>query len=414
LHVKTFRAPAQNGNTLALALPLIPVCLWRKIGPVKPVLCACLLLSVCLPLTPAAQAAAGVASRISSAEFGVTRAGEPVELWTLRNRNGLTAQVLTYGAIIYSLEVPDRNGRFTNIVLNCGTLADYELRSPCFGAVVGRYANRIGGASFTLDGHKFQLPANAGPNNLHGGPRGFDKQVWHAAPSQGKDFVALTLSYTSVDGESGYPGTLRCTVRYELSDRNEWRMEYSATTDKPTPVNLSNHAYWNLAGAQSGDVLKQLLTVKADAYLAADQTLIPTGEVRPVAGTPLDFRQPHAIGQRIGLITGPQFGGGYDHCLVLQHQPGKLSFCARLTDPASGRVMEVFTTQPAVQLFSANFPSGAFHGPRGYPYPAHPGFCLETEHYPDSPNHPQFPSTILRPGQTYHELTIHRFTVAKD
>ena len=380
----------------------------------KLLFCALFLLSLSVPLTVPAQTAARTDSSITGREFGVTRAGQPVQLWTLRNRNGLTAQVITYGAIIYSLEVPDKNGHFTNVVLNCGTLADYELRSPCFGAVVGRYANRIAHATFTLDGRQFHLPANAGPNNLHGGPRGFDKQVWHATPSQGENFVALTLAYSSKDGEDGFPGTLDCRVRYELNDRNEWRMEYSATTDKATPVNLSNHAYWNLAGAQSGDVLKHVLTVNAAEYLAADETLIPTGEVLPVSGTPLDFRQPHPIGERIGLITGQQFGGGYDHCLVLQHPPGKLAFCARLAHPDSGRVMEVFTTQPAVQLFSANFPAGAFQGPRGYSYPAHPGFCLETEHYPDSPNHPQFPSTILRPGQTYHELTLHRFTVAKD
>jgi aldose 1-epimerase len=351
---------------------------------------------------------------ISHAPFGTTRDGQAVEIFTLKNRHGLTAKVLTYGAIIYSLEVPDKQGKFANVTLNRETVADYERKSACFGALLGRYANRIARGEFTLNGQVISLPRNGGPNHIHGGARGFDKRVWKAEPVWGTDFVAVKLTYISKDGEEGYPGNLECIVRYELNERDEWKMEYKATTDKATPVNLSNHAYWNLAGAESGDVLGQVLTVNANKYLAVDETLIPTGDLLPVDGTPLDFRAPHAIGERIGLIHEKQFGGGYDHCLLVNHKhPGDLSFCAKLADPSSGRVMEVFTTQPGVQLYSANFPSGAFEGPGGYAYPGHCGFCLETQHFPDSPNHSQFPSTILNPGETYHETTVHRFGIEK-
>lgn len=351
---------------------------------------------------------------ISHAPFGTTRDGQAVEIYTLKNRHGLIAKVITYGAIIYSLEVPDKQGKFANVTLNRETVTDYERKSPCFGALLGRYANRIARGEFTLNGQLISLPRNGGPNHIHGGARGFDKRVWQAEQVEGKDFVAVKLTYISKDGEEGYPGTLQCIVRYELNDQDEWKMEYRATTDKSTPVNLSNHAYWNLAGAQSGDVLGQVLTVNGEKYLAVDETLIPTGDLLPVDSTPLDFRTPHAIGERIGQIREKQFNGGYDHCLLVNHkQPGDLSFCARLIDPSSGRVMEVFTTQPGVQLYSANFPSGSFEGPGGYAYPRHCGFCLETQHFPDSPNHPQFPSTILRPGETYHETTVHRFGIAK-
>jgi len=333
-----------------------------------------------------------------------------VELYTLRNAHGLAAKVLTYGGILYSFETPDRKGQFTNVTANCENLNDYEQRSPCFGALLGRYANRIAGAKFTLDGKEISLPRNAGLNHIHGGIRGFNNRVWNAQEVRGEDFVALKLTYTSKDGEEGYPGTLSCTVLYELNNQNEWKMEYSAETDKPTVVNLSNHAYWNLAGAQSGTVLEHVLTVKSDTYLAADEALIPTGKFISVNGTPLDFREPHAIGERMGQITEKQFGGGYDHCFVLNHHtPADLTFCAKVIDPHSGRTMEVLTTQPGVQLFTANFASDAFTGPHGYRYPKHLGLCLETQHFPDSPNHAEFPSTVLRPGESYHAITIHRF-----
>jgi aldose 1-epimerase len=351
---------------------------------------------------------------IDKAPFGTTRSREPVDLFTLRNSQGVTAQVITFGAIIYSLEVPDRAGHFTNVTANCASLADYENRSPCFGALIGRYANRISGAQFPLAGRQVLVTRNSGPHHIHGGARGFDKRVWQAEPIQARDAVSLKLTYTSADGEEGFPGTLQCTVLYELNNRNEWRMEYTARTDKTTVVNLSNHAYWNLAGAYSGTVLDQILTANADQYLLADELLIPTGQIRPVEGTPLDFRNPHAIGERMGQIKEKQFNGGYDHCLVSNRKtPGELVSCAKLKDPKSGRTMEVLTTEPGVQIFTANFGPGAFNGPGGYPYPRHLGLCLETQHYPDSPNKPEFPSTTLEPGQIYQSVTIHRFGVEK-
>lgn len=349
---------------------------------------------------------------ITKASYGVTQDGKPVDLYTLKNPSGMTVKVLTYGAILYSVEVPDKNGQFTNVTANCASLADYEHRSPCFGAIVGRYANRIAGGKFALDGHTYSLPLNGGPNNLHGGPNGFDKQVWQAEPVQVTDLVGLKLTYTSKDGESGFPGTVHCTLLYELNGRNEWKMDYTATTDKPTVINLSNHAYWNLAGAYSGSVLDQVLTVHADQYLLADESLIPTGVMAPVNGTPLDFRTPHPIGARMAQIKEAQFGGGYDHCLVVTRKgAADLVPTAKLRDPKSGRTMEVLTTEPGVQIFSANFGPGAFFGPNGYSYPRHLGVCLECQHYPDSPNKPTFPSTVLRPGQTFRSTTLHKFGV---
>ena len=351
---------------------------------------------------------------ITNAPFGTAQEGEAVQLYTFKNANGVTAKVITYGAIIYSLEVPDKDGHFVNVNANCATLADYENSSPCFGALIGRYANRIGHGRFDLDGRQVSLPLNAGPHHIHGGTRGFNKRVWNAVPIRGADFVGVKLTYLSKDGEEGYPGNLNCTVLYELNNKNEWKMDYSAQTDKTTVVNLSNHSYWNLAGAQSGTVLDQILTVNADKCLLADEALIPTGEIVSVEKTPVDFRSPHSLGERIHQITEKQFGGGYDHCLVINHsKPGDLVVCAKVKDPKSGRTMEVSTTEPGVQIFTANFQSGAFSGPDGYKYPRHLGLCLEAQHYPDSPNKPQFPSTILKPGETYHETTIHKFGVEK-
>jgi aldose 1-epimerase len=351
---------------------------------------------------------------IDSTPFGTTHEGEPVEQYTIKNANGVTARVLTYGAIIFSLEVPDKNGHFTNVTANCASLADYENRSPCFGALIGRYANRIAHGEFPLEGRTISLPRNAGPHHIHGGVRGFNKRVWKAEPFRASDAVGLKLSYVSKDGEEGYPGNLTCTIIYELNNRNEWKMEYNAETDKTTVVNISNHSYWNLDGAQSGTVLDHVLTVDADKYLLADDALIPTGTIAPVEGTPVDFRQPHRVGERMSQIKEKQFGGGYDHCFVINNpKPGDLVFCAKLKDPKSGRTMEVSTTQPGVQVFTANFQSGAFSGPGGYSYPQHLGLCLETQHFPDSPNKPQFPSTVLKPGEVYHQTTIHKFGVEK-
>ena len=406
-------APGSNGILLSF-FNLIPGGPWVSLQGMKSlsaVSFGLMLLAIAAGRreSPAAAEPLGNLS-VEASPFGATQQGEPVEMYTLKNRNGVTAKVITYGAIIYSLEVPDRAGHFTNVNANCASLADYEKRSPCFGAVIGRYANRIAHAEFVLDGRTVSLPHNAGPNHIHGGVRGFHQRVWKAEPVHGADFVGVKLTYVARDGEEGYPGTLTCTVRYELNNQNEWRMEYTAKTDKTTVINLTNHSYWNLGGAQSGTALDEVLTVNADKYLLADDALIPTGEIVPVDGTPVDFRSPHRVGERMAQIKEKQFGGGYDHCLVVNHKtPGDLVFCARLEDPASGRTMEVSTTQPAVQIFTANFQSGSFSGPGGHAYPAHLGVCLETQHFPDSPNKPQFPSTVLRAGETFHEITVHKF-----
>ena len=347
--------------------------------------------------------------------FGTNKWGEAVDLYTLKNSQGYSMQVLTYGAIIYQVNVPDRSGNVTNVTANRQSQADYESRSGAFGAVVGRFANRIARGQFAIDGKTYQLATNNGPNHIHGGPRGFDKRVWKAEPIKGEDFAALKLSYTSADGEEGYPGKLNCELVYTWTDANELKMQYTATTDKPTALNLCNHAYWNLAGAYSGTVLDQVLEVNASGILDVDETLIPTGKIIPVAGTPFGFKKPRKIGERIGEIKAPQFNGGYDHCFVLdQKVPGTLGFCARLTDPKSGRVMEVWTTEPGVQVYSANFPGGTISGPPGFTYPKHAGVCLETQHFPDSPNHPEFPSTLLVPGQVFRSTTVHKFGVAAD
>ncbi len=365
-------------------------------------------------LALALAATATAAPTVTSEPFGTNKWGETVELYTLKNSRGLALKIMTYGAIIYQVDVPDRAGVVTNVTANRMTLADYESRSGAFGAVVGRFANRIAFGRFTIDGQTFHLATNNGPNHIHGGPRGFDKRVWQAEPVTGRDFAALRLRYTSADGEEGFPGKLRCELQYTWTDQNELRMEYTATTDKPTVLNLCNHAYWNLAGAYSGTVLDQMLQVNASQYVAVNEWLIPTGELKPVAGTPLDFRQPRRIGERIGEITAKEFNGGYDHCFVVENKaPGDLRLCARLADPKSGRTMEVWTTEPGVQVYSANFPAGSISGPPGFAYPKHAGVCLETQHFPDSPNHPDFPTTLLRPGQVFTSRTVHKFGVTK-
>ncbi len=349
---------------------------------------------------------------IERADFGTTAEGEAVGLYTLVNGNGVRLKAMEYGAIIYSLEVPDKNGVFTNVTANRPTLADYQSRSACFGAVVGRFANRIGGARFSIGNQEYQVTPNAGKNHIHGGKRGFDKVVWKGTPQKSGDTVGIRFEYLSKDGEEGYPGNVQVAVTYELNNENELKIHYSATTDKPTPINLSNHAYWNLAGAYSGDVLRHVLTLNCDQYLVADEALIPTGVIAAVEGTPLDFRKPTVVGLRMPDIKEKQFNGGYDHCYVLnQKEQGKLALCAKLEDPSSGRCMEVYTTEPGVQLFTANFGPGALEGPNGYRYPRHLGVCLETQHFPDSPNKPHFPSTILQPGKTFTSVTVFKFSV---
>jgi aldose 1-epimerase len=342
---------------------------------------------------------------IVRSDFGKTKDGKSVDLYTLTNKNGLVAKITNYGGIITELHVPDRNGQDGNIVLGFASLDKYVAGHPFFGAIAGRVANRIGKGRFTLDGKEYKLAVNNGPNSLHGGNVGFDKKVWDAEPVSSKEGPALRMQYVSPDGEEGYPGTLTTTVIYTLTDDNELKIDYKATTNKPTIVNLTNHSYFNLAGDGNGTVLDHELTINADNYTVFDATQIPTGEIKPVAGTPLDFRKPTPIGQRID-----QTGGGYDHNFVLNGKTGQMKLCARVRDPKSGRVMEIRTTEPGVQLYTANGLDGKITGTSGKPYPKYGAFCLETQHYPDSVNHPEFPSVVLRPGQTYHTTTVHKFS----
>ena len=354
--------------------------------------------------------------------FGMTHRGEAVSLYTLKNAHGMQAKVLDYGGIIVSLRVPDRNGRLDDVVLGFDSLGDYERGSPYFGAIIGRYGNRIARGRFTLDGRTYTLATNNGPNHLHGGVRGFDKVVWTAAQFERGDSVGLVLNYTSPDGEEGYPGTLRATVTYTLTDKNEFIFDYQATTDRPTPVNLTQHSYFNLAGDGKGDILGHVVTLNADRFTPVDSTLIPTGEVKSVAGTPFDFRTSTAIGARIDRNDEQlRYGRGYDHNFVLNKGgnggrggkggiEGDLTLAAHVYEPTTGRVMEISTTEPGLQFYSGNFLDGSIKGKGGRVYGHRTGLCLETQHYPDSPNHANFPSTILRPGQRYQSRTVFAFT----
>jgi aldose 1-epimerase len=368
------------------------------------------------------QAPAGA----SAAHAGVTRAafgkladGTAVESYTLRNAHGVEVRAITYGAIITSLRVPDRAGKFGDVVLGHDDLAGYVDKPAYFGAVVGRYGNRIAKGQFTLDGKTYKLATNNGPNHLHGGVRGFDKVVWKADPPASVGATAtkaggasVTFRYTSKDGEEGYPGTLNASVTYTLTDKNELTFEYSATTDKATPVNLTQHTYFNL-GTPGSDILGHELTLEADRYTPVDATLIPTGQLAPVAGTPFDFRKPTAIGARIGQDDEQlKRGGGYDHNFVLTAGEG-LRRAVRLSDPGSGRTMEILTTEPGVQFYTGNFLDGTIKGKGGVVYKYRSGLCLETQHFPDSPNQPSFPSTILRPGKEYRTKTTLVFGVSR-
>ena len=336
--------------------------------------------------------------------------------YTLKNAHGMELRVLDYGGIIVSLAVPDRTGRVDDVVLGFDRLEDYKRSSPYFGAIIGRFGNRIARGRFTLDGRTHMLATNDGPNHLHGGMKGFDKVVWKVSPFERQDSTGLVLRYTSPDGEEGYPGTLRTTVTYTLTDGNELIFDYEATSDRATPVNLTQHSYFNLAGDGRGDVLDHVLTLKAHSFTPVDSTLIPTGEIRSVAGTPFDFRAPTAIGARIGQDDEQlRYGGGYDHNFVLDkdraEQRGAAMLAARIYEPSSGRLMEVFTTEPGVQFYSGNFLDGMLTGKRGTVYRRRSGFALETQHFPDSPNHPDFPSTILAPGREYRSRTLLWFGV---
>lgn len=360
-----------------------------------------LALSLVLP-GPAALRAEG---KIEKKPYGTTADGVAVEEYTLTNANGMEVKVITYGGIITSIKVPDRYGNMANVALGFDNLKDYETKNPYFGCITGRYANRIAKGKFTLDGVEYTLAINNPPNALHGGLKGFDKQVWKAKEITSAEGVGLELSYLSPDGEEGYPGNLDVKVVYLLTDNNEIRMDYTATTDKPTVVNLTNHTYFNLSGEGSGTIYDHILMINADRYTPDDETLIPTGELAPVEGTPFDFRVPKAIGpgQR---SNHPQIviGRGYDHNWVLNRpsfEDKSLIIAARLYDPASGRVLEVWTTEPGIQFYAGNFLDGTLYGPSGRSYRQSDGLALETQHFPDSPNKPNFPSTVLRPGETY-------------
>lgn len=340
--------------------------------------------------------------------FGTTADGEAVDIFTLRNVQGVELRVMTYGGIIVSLRVPDRNGTPGDVVLGYDSLAGYLRDSPYFGAIVGRYGNRIAKGRFTLGGTDYQLATNNGPNHLHGGVRGFDKVVWRAEPFEDARGVGVTLRYTSPDGEEGYPGRLEAKVTYTLTDRNAILLDYEATTDRATPVNLTQHSYFNLAGA--GDILGHTLLLAADRYTPVDASLIPTGVLAPVAGTPFDFRTPQRIGARIGEAHEQlRFGGGYDHNWALARPDTGLALAAVLSDSLSGRTLEIRTTEPGIQFYSGNFLDGSLTGKGGTTYRHRHGLCLETQHFPDSPNQPGFPSTILEPGASYRSRTVWTF-----
>ena len=366
--------------------------------------------------TPLASPTKHAASTITKAPFGSTAEG-PVDLYTLTNTRGMEVKIMTYGGIIQSVRVPDRRGRRANVTLGFDNLADYVQRSPYFGCITGRYANRIALGTFTLDGITYHLPINNPPNSLHGGTVGFDKHIWAATPFQTGDTVGLKLSFTSPDGDQGYPGTLVTEVTYTLTSRNQIQIDYKAhVTGKATVVNLTNHAYWNLAGEGSGSIDGHLMYLDAPRYTPVDPTLIPTGAIDPVAGTPMDFTRPTAIGARI-RDSFPQLviGRGYDHNWVLNRpSPAdrSLLLAARVTEPKSGRVLSIYTTEPGIQFYSGNFLDGTLVGTSGHMYRQGDGFALETQHYPDSPNHANFPSTVLRPGQEFSSRTIYAFSTS--
>lgn len=338
--------------------------------------------------------------------------GKDVMLYTLRNENGMEISVMNYGGIIVSVKVPDRQGNVEEVTLGYDSLQAYIDNNPYFGALIGRYGNRIANGSFTLDGRQYKLPTNDGTNQLHGGPRGFDKVYWDITP--GSDSTSLVLTYDSPDGEQGYPGNLSAEVKYTLTADNEIRIDYKATTDKTTVVNLTNHSYFNLTGDPAQhSILDHNLQIDADHFLPVDEKLIPTGTVEPVEGTPFDFRTATVIGARIGNDD-PQLklGRGYDHCWVLNGHDGSLKQVATLTEPQSGRKMEVLTTEPGLQFYSGNFLNESVVARHG-PCAIRSALCLETQHFPDSPNKPSFPSVVLKPGETYTSTTVYRFSVVE-
>jgi aldose 1-epimerase len=363
---------------------------------------------------PADSAATGTSatSMPTSASFGKTADGTEIQLFTLTNKNGVKASISTYGGTLTSLLVPDKDGKMSDVILGFDKVDGYlspefKKSNPYFGALIGRYGNRIAKGKFTLDGKSYQVGLNNNGNSLHGGTVGFNQKVWTAKAGTSAEGETLTLTYLSKDGEEGYPGNLNVTVVYTLTADNSLKIDYTATTDKATPVNLTNHAYFNLAQGQSKDVLAHQVTLPADRYTVVDANLIPTGELKPVKGTPFDFTSAHAIGERIAQVP-----GGYDHNWVLNQATGQHS-AATVYEPTTGRTMEVTTDEPGVQFYTGNFLDGSLKGKDGVVYGKHAGFCLETQHFPDSPNQAKFPSTILKPGETYHTTTSYTFGVRK-
>lgn len=365
------------------------------------------------PAPPQAPAPVSPPPAPTRAAFGATADGEAVETFTLRNANGIEMRVISLGGIITHLMTPDRTGAMADIVLGFDTIDGYLTSPPYFGAIIGRYGNRIGKARFAIDGQEYRLAANNGPNHLHGGMKGFDKAVWKAEPMTSPEGRRVVFTRTSADGEEGYPGTLHTTVTYTLTDANTLIIEYDATTDKPTHVNLTHHSYFNLAGHGAGDILGHEMQIDADRYTPVDETLIPTGGLAPVEGTPFDFRTPAPIGARIDETGNPQLthGRGYDHNWVLNGSGFRR--VATAYDPKSGRTLDVATTEPGLQLYSGNFLDGSITGKDGAVYRHRTGFCLETQHFPDTPNKPSFPTTLLRPGETYRSRTVYAFGVRR-
>jgi aldose 1-epimerase len=364
-----------------------------------------------VPLIGCEPAEEPMSRSVAAEPFGTTPDGEAVQLFTLTNGNGIEIKAISYGGIIISLKTPDRNGELGDIVLGYDNLQSYVDGSPYFGSIIGRYGNRIGSARFELDGEVYTLAANDGENHLHGGVLGFDKVVWSGEPFDDDTGVGVVFRYVSSDGEEGYPGNLQVQVTYTLNNADELVVDYLAVTDKATPVNLTQHSYFNLEDAGASDILGHELMIAADAYTPVDATLIPTGEIAPVEGTPFDFRTPYAIGARIDAAdTQLEFGGGYDHNWVLNGTPADgMTLAARVLEPTTGRTLEILTTEPGIQFYSGNFLDGTLTGKGGVVYQHRTGFCLETQHFPDSPNEPDFPSTILRPEEEYRTQTIFRF-----
>jgi len=347
--------------------------------------------------------------------FGKTNDGTAVEQYILRNSHGMQATVITYGGVLQSLAVPDKHGKVEDVVLGFDDVQGYQSGTAFFGATIGRFGNRLAGGAFELDGKRYQVPLNDGPNSLHGGAQGFDKHVWKAESIKDKDSVGVKLSYLSKDGEMGFPGNLKTEVTYRLNDRNELHIDYTATTDKPTVLNLTNHSYFNLAGAGNGDILKQVATLHASHYTPVNATLIPTGELAPVKGTPMDFLKPTPIGQHIKedhpqLKFAEPKQGGFDFNWALDTKGDVKQLAAEVHDPASGRRLQLFTTEPGVQFYTSNFLDGSVKGKAGKTYQHWSGFTLETQHFPDAPNQPKFASTRLNPGQTYTQNTVFKFT----